>query len=311
MTAQQIFDAAFRRLQSYPVPPYAVWTSTWRITQRPMGYYTGETKSVEFSRYALRLSDGMENVSDGSASGKLPPAIIEPEFIGPFAWTIRSSVRVAPAQSVAMSPDISGLMTIARVVAVAQWPYALARSAALPPIEQIDGRQTYHFQLKPREEPQRHNLRDLWIDTITYDVRRVRFVGTYRPVPQAPVSATEATVDLREVLGCWVVTRSQWTYDDEPMHYEFDVLNNEIGLPATLPDWLFNTEEYRKHEAAGEPDYVGQLLERLRKGNDSPKVRSRAPQARAIQSISIRAPRGSAATATVLRAGFDMPKYFS
>src|SRR5690242_6674204 len=158
-TAQQTFDAAFRRVQSYPVPPYAVWTSTWHITRRPMGYYTGETKSVEVNRYALRLADGMENVSDPIPSGKLPPAIIEPEFLGPFAWTIRSSVRVAPPQSVTMSPDIAGLMTIAHVVSVAKWPYSLEGDAASLRVEVIDGHQTYHFQLKPRDDPQKHNLR--------------------------------------------------------------------------------------------------------------------------------------------------------
>jgi Aspartyl protease/Tetratricopeptide repeat len=270
-TAQQIFDAAFRRLQSYPVPPYAVWTSTWHITRTPMGYYTGESSSVEVNRYAVRLADGMENVSDPIPSGKLPPALIEPEFLGPFAWTIRSSVRVAPAQAGGpmLVPDMAGLMTIAHVVSVAKWPYSLAGDAAAPPMEQVDGRQTYHFRLHPRDDPQKHNLRDLWIDVSTYDIWKVRFVGTYRPVPQAPVSPTEATVDFRNVLGCWVVTRARWTYEEAPIVYTFDVQNNEIGLPDALPDWLFDAAEYRKHEAAGEPDYLGLLLERLRKGNAS------------------------------------------
>ena len=267
-TAQQIFDAAFRRLQSYPVPPYAVWTSTWHTTIRPMGYYTGESSSVETNRYALRLADGMENVSDPIPSGKLPPAIIEPEFLGPFAWTIRSSVHVGPAPSGAsLRPDVAGLMTIAHVVAVAKWPYTLAGDATSPPVEQVDGHQAYHFQLRPREDPEKRNLRDLWIDTQTFDIWRVRFTGTYRPVPQAPLSPTEATADFRNVLGCWVVTRAQWTYENAPMIYGYDVQNNEIGLPATLPDWLFDANEYRKHQTAGEPDYLGLLLDRLRKGN--------------------------------------------
>jgi len=166
---------------------------------------------------------------------------------------------------------MAGLMTIAHVVSVAKWPYSLAGNAtgpvdAAPPVEQVDGHQTYHFQLHPREDPQKHNLRDLWIDVNTYDVWKVRFVGTYRPVPQAPVSPTEATVDFRNVLGCWVVTRARWTYESSPILYTFDVQNNEIGLPDTLPDWLFDAAEYRKHQSAGEPDYLGLLLERLRKG---------------------------------------------
>ena len=134
-TAQQIFDAAFRRLQSYPAPPYAVWTSTWHITRTPMGYYTGESSSVEVIAMRCASPTRMENVSDPIPSGKLPPALIEPEFLGPFAWTIRSSVHVAPAQSGApmMVPDMAGLMTIAHVVSVAKWPYSLSGSATGAP----------------------------------------------------------------------------------------------------------------------------------------------------------------------------------
>ena len=54
-STQQIFDESFRRLQSYPVPPFAIWTATWHIRARPMGYYTGESSSVEVHRYAVRI----------------------------------------------------------------------------------------------------------------------------------------------------------------------------------------------------------------------------------------------------------------
>jgi hypothetical protein len=207
----------------------------------------------------------MENVSDPSASGKLPPATIEPEFLGPFAWTMRSSVHVAPASSgeVIMEPDVAGLKTIASVVAVAKPSYSIGRSSQA--IEYVDGRAAYHLELQPKDEPHKHNLRDLWIDLETFDLLKAHFVGTYRPVPQAPVSPTDVTVYFRPVLGCWVVTRAVWTYDDPPISYEFDVQNDEIGLPATLPDWLFDAAAYRERETAGEPDYLGILLEQMRK----------------------------------------------
>lgn len=269
MTPQQIFDAAFRRLQSYPVPAYAVWTATWTIRQRPMGYYTGEKTSVETDRYAVRLSDGMENVSDPIPSGKLPPATIEPEFLGPFAWTMRSSVHVAPRGGVMMQPDVEGLKTIATVVAYAQSPYQFgtARDGTLP-IEDVNGHRAYHVQLQPRTDPQRRNLRDLWIDTQTFDLWKAHFVGTYRPFPQAPISPTDVTVYFRNVLGRWVVTRAIWNWDDAPISYNFDITNDEIGLPASLPDWLFDTAEYQRHQNAGEPDYIGELLKRLRAGSN-------------------------------------------
>ncbi len=268
-TAQQIFDAAFRRLQSYPVPAYAVLTDTWNITQRPMGFYTGESSSVEVSRYAVRLSDGMENVSRPIPSGKLPPALILPEFLGPFAWTMRSSVRVAPAGgdagAMSMTPDLAGLKTIATVVAVAKAPYTVGHSDSTPPIEDVDGHRAYHLELHPKSDPQRHNLRDLWIDVATYDLWKAHFVGTYAPTPKAPISPTDVMVRFRNVLGCWVVTRAIWTYDDPPISYHYDVQSDEIALPTELPDWLFNAAEYRQHELAGEADYLGLLLEQLRK----------------------------------------------
>ncbi len=266
----RIIYAAFARLQSYPAPPYAIWTATWHTRQRQMGYYTGSSSSVEVHRYAVRLSDGMENISDPAPNGKLPPALILPEFLGPFAWTLRTSVRVPQASSgVSLIPDIEGLKTIARVVAFAQPAYVLANSATqTPPIDDVDGHQTYHLQLHPTSDPRKHNLRDLWIDVATHDLWKAHFVGTYTPFPGAPISDTDVTVYFRSVVGCWVVTRALWTYDDPPIHYDFDVQNDEIGLPRTLPDWLFDAAEYRRHELAGEPDYIGELLDHLRHGGN-------------------------------------------
>ncbi len=278
-TVHQIFDAAFRRLQSYPAPPYAVWTATWNIRQRPMGYYTGERTGLEVMRYAVRLSDGMENASEPIPSGKLPPAEIVTEFVGPFAWNMRSSVRVAPAAGGrTMQPDVAGLKTIATVTAIANAPYAIAGAdSGNVPIENVDGHRAYHLELRPRSDPQRHNLRDLWIDTTTYDLWKLHFVGRYAPTPDAPSSPTEATVYFRNVLGCWVVTRAVWTWDDPPVEFTFDVENDEIALPETLPDWLFSAAEYRKHQDAGEPDYLGRLLERMRAGASSAPTVTKSP----------------------------------
>ncbi|HEY1867618.1 MAG TPA: hypothetical protein VGG70_04925 [Candidatus Cybelea sp.] len=266
-SASQIFDESFAKLQSYPVPPYAIWTATWHIRNRPMGYYTGESSSVETHRYAVRLADGMENISDPSTNGKLPPALIVPEFLGPFAWRLRASVHLAPGgNGVVMAPDVAGLKTIAYVVAVAKPLYTFAVGPnGSPPIEDVGGREAYHLQLLPKDSPQVHNLRDLWIDVSTYDLLKAHFVGTYAPVPKAPLSATDVTVYFRGVLGSWVVSRALWNYDDPPIRYDFDVQNDEIGLPPSLPDWLFDQAAYRQHQLAGDPDYLGQVLEQLRK----------------------------------------------
>lgn len=258
----QIFDMAFRRLQAYPVPSYAIWTSTWHVHVTTLGYGAEESSNVEAHRYAVRLSDGMENESNPVASGKLPPAMILPEFLGPFAWRLRSSIRVAPSGGGPfMQPDISGLRTIASVVTVASLPYAVK----LLGIESIEGHATYHLQLRPLNDPRIHNLRDLWIDTQTYDLRKAHFTGRYAPTLSDLPSDTDATVYFREILGCWVVTRAIWTYLGKDAFFTFDVQNDEIALPATLPDWLFDAGAYHRHEIAGEPDYLGILLDRMRR----------------------------------------------
>jgi hypothetical protein len=266
-SVQAIFEQSFRRLQSYPMPPYAIWTATWNIVAHPMGYYTGETTSVEVHRYAVRLSDGAENVSDPQANGKLPPALILPEFLGPFAWRLRTAAHPpALPNAVNMLPDVEGLATIAHVVAIAKPVYKVNHgNDALPPEEMLDGRSVYHLQFEPLDHPRAHNLRDLWVDAQTYDVVRAHFVGTYAPVPKAPVSDTDVTVSFRNVLGCWVVTHSAWTYDDPPISYRFDVTNDELALPPQLPDWLFDQAQYDAREAAGAPDYLGVLLSQMRR----------------------------------------------
>jgi hypothetical protein len=266
---QQIFDNAFRRMQSYPVPAYAIFTDTWRIAATTVGYGGQETSSVEVHRYAVRLSDGMENVSNPIPSGKLPPALILPEFLGPFAWTLRSSVHVAPPANgggVAMLPDIAGLKTIATVVTVAKSPYRidLVVAAGGAQTEDVDGRPAYHLRLNPTSDPRRHNLRDLWIDEHTYDLLKAHFVGMYAPTLQNVPSHTDVIVYFRGVLGCWVVSRALWTYLNPPASFAFDVQTDEIALPATLPDWLFDAAAYQRHETAGDPDYLELVLDRMR-----------------------------------------------
>lgn len=271
-SAQRIVDEAFRRLQSYPVPPYAVFTDTWHTTSRPMGYYTGENTSVDVNRYAVRLEDGMENTTGGGPHKKLPPAIISPQFLGPFAWTLRTSVHPPPAaanpDAAAMAPDTAGLKTIASVVAVAKPSYTVGGAAGdAVPVENVDGHQCYHLTLHPNDDPEKHNLRDLWIDVQTYDLWKAHFVGKYRPVPGAPISPTDVTVYFRNVVGCWVVAHAIWTYQDSPISYKFDVTTDEIALPKTLPGWLFDQSEYDQHVSAGEPDYLGNVLEQMRSGS--------------------------------------------
>lgn len=168
---QQILSRGLEKLSSYPVPQYVVWTNTWSIkrtapelVKSTTGGWTDRTSEWHRAeRFAERTSDGLQNVtwSVPVNGGRLPDAHFSSVFEGPFAWTLRRPVAEQRATPSPMQPDISGLKTIASVTAHAQPAYALD----LTGIEAVDGHDAYHLRLHPLSDPERHNLRDLWVDT--------------------------------------------------------------------------------------------------------------------------------------------------
>ena len=73
-----------------------------------------------------------------------------------------------PAQPQQPAPG-SPLRSIASVTAIAH-TYRIQ----LAGIESIDGSDCYHLTLEPARDPQRFRLRDVWVDTQTFETRRVK-----------------------------------------------------------------------------------------------------------------------------------------
>jgi hypothetical protein len=262
LDALKIFRNAVTRLSSYPDPPYIVWTDIWQTQTTRLS--NGEvTLTKEARRFAVRSSDGMEYGSDPPADKKLPPALILHVFVGPNAWSMHAPRPAPQAQSTPQSsqpiPDLAGLKTIATVTAVAPPAY---RSEA-PQLETLEGHQVYHLRVTPTSDPARHNLRELWVDTTTFDLRKARFTGTYAPFPGAPASPSDVTVVFTAVGPYWLVIRQTWTYVSlsSGARFKFDAMTTRFALPQTLPDWLFNESEYNKHQRAGEGDVLDPVLE--------------------------------------------------
>ncbi len=255
---QEIVARAFDRLHSYPLPPYAVWSVTRTEQASPLVPGGLEGTEVYKARYALRLSDGMENASAFPSGNKLPPALIVTEFQGPFAWSMRAVP--APATTTPMlQPDIpEALKTIAHVTVHAPDAYTIENSG----IESVEGHQTYHLRLTPRTDPARHNLRDLWVDVETFDLWKAHFIGRYAPVPSALPSESDVTVYFLPIGPYWVVLRMDWTWDDaaDSTKLYYDVLAQDITFPSALPDWLFDRRAYADHLHSGDADYLAPFL---------------------------------------------------
>ncbi len=250
-----IVASAFKRLRSYRIPLYAVYLTTWHMTYTDA---VGTTAWEARHRYAVRESDELENATLGTQSdGKLPKADVLPVFLGPLAWNVRV---VAPAhEDDAMRPDVSSVLrTIATVVAREPPVY----DVRLTGIESQDGHRLYHVTLRPLEHPEKHNLRDLWVDVQTFDLWKVRFIGVYSPDARQPKRTSEVTIQFAPVGGYWILSEAIWSYAPfvDSARYVYDVSMDNIAFPATLPDWLFDRHAYDAHRAAGEQDVLNAFL---------------------------------------------------
>lgn len=266
----QILARALEKLRSYPVPNYVVWTNYWfvartapQLVQSTTGGWTDKRSTWRRSeRFAERTSDGLQNVtwSIPSRSGPLPDAHFSSVFEGPFAWTLRPSATAQSAKPSPMRPDLAGLKTIATVTAYAKPAYAIESVG----IETVNGHSAYHLRLRPLAQPQRHNLRDLWIDPQTFDIWKAHFVGNYPalvPYGTPPLVPSDVTADFRPTLSYWIVYRLTWNYDYDGSHFGFDTHVGEIAFPRVLPDWLFDAAAYAQHQKAKEPDILYQILQ--------------------------------------------------
>lgn len=242
LSPRELFRRTFARLVTYPIPPYALIVSLWRV--RPTDNARHEFDVIW--RYAIRYSDGSENASIVKTFKSLPKATLGKESVGLFA-----TILVPPPQvNAPQAPDTGGLKTIA-VVAATYGDYGMD----LVGEDMIDGHVTEHIALRPLRNLPKYNLRDLWVDTKTFDLRRAKFVFFGRPDDPLRNGATIA-VDFGPAQQYWIVQHSKWSTERD----DFDLMTLRVVTPPTLPDWLFDQPAYDEHRKAGDLDPLDQIL---------------------------------------------------
>lgn len=257
-TPEKLFAEAFAKLRSYPVAPYAIYSTFWNISQTDTASGGQTVSYTAVHRYAVRMADGVENIMLKRSEGHLPTAAMGHQFVGPFAWSLLGSRRSQGASP--MSPDLeSGLRVIATVAAVAKPPYSITIAG----IETVDGHEAYHLKLRPESDPQRHNLRDLWVDRETFDLREAHYVGSYTPDNIEPSSPSDISVYFEPVGQYWIAMRDVWTFRefDKGIYNLSDAKITSIAFLRSLPDWIFDANAYEKHRAAKEPDCLRIILD--------------------------------------------------
>lgn len=79
---------------------------------------------------------------------------------------------------------------------------ALDYAVTLEGVEDLDGRQVYHLRLQPLDEPAHNRVRELWVDTQTFDIRKLVTEGIFETGP--PASAMW-TVNFIQLHGHWFI----------------------------------------------------------------------------------------------------------
>jgi hypothetical protein len=117
-------------------------------------------------------------------------------------------------------------------------------------VENISGNLTDHLRLTPLRDPNKYKLRDLWIDTKTFDLRKARFVIVRYP-GVANWNGNSMTVYFGPALQYWIVMRETWSAGGPHGSHLFDVTTLRVAFPASLPDWLFDQAAYDQRQRGG------------------------------------------------------------
>lgn len=241
-----VYRTALKRLAELPQPAYIDTTQHWRVmAESPQGRqpYAFDER-VLFDSAARRECVLFVPYSPNSR------VIIGQSYFAPDMWLIRKPAeRQGQATHPDFAPDLSDLKTIAAVVSVAKPSYDI-ELAGVDPITNGGGR-AYHLVLRPRSDPWRHNLRDLWVNAANFNIMRAVLVGDYRPDPQSLLEQTTVAEDFGAVGPYWVVTHHTWTYRDAPsgVSYQYDATATTMSFPAAIPGWYFDEREFNQHRS--------------------------------------------------------------
>ena len=232
LRAQQIWAAR-------AAPPY----ESFRI-RCEQTFLAPRCTAGEVVAFTVRMSDGRTFAQTLPANGGAPTVLLRGGYIAGPAGTPLGFYRVLPNAGAApaspppnLAPD--PLQTIATVTANSH-----AYDIALVGEESVEGWRCYHLRMRPRLDPDRYPLRDLWVDEATfqlvqltyerpYDERHARVSVVYR---FAPVGAeqiwTIVHIEAAATIHGFLSSMTERVSDDL----------TGIGFPAGEPDSYFQPD---------------------------------------------------------------------
>ncbi|HET9095908.1 MAG TPA: hypothetical protein VFN37_04550 [Candidatus Baltobacteraceae bacterium] len=249
LTPADIYRSALRRLTTLAQPRY-IDTTEHRIvvSETPKGNIPAAwDERVLYDSAARRECVMLLPYSDKSQ------VLFSQAYFAPDMWSLRRppAISSTPAHS-EFEPDLSDLRTIAAIVAVAKPSYDIT----LAGINKLtNGGSAYHLVLKPLNDPTVHNLRELWVDSVNFNIMRAVLAGSYAPEPGARVEPSTVTEDFGAVGPYWVVIHRAWTYRDmlSRITMHLDSTETKMSFPREIPAWYFDQAQFDAHRSQVNP----------------------------------------------------------
>jgi hypothetical protein len=186
-------------------------------------------------QFIVRLSDGRYFAQTIAADGRPATVLVHGgDIVGPagapFGFYRRAPVPGATAaapSNLAKDP----IATIATVTAMDR-----AYEITLTGTDQIGAYSCYHLRLRPLRDPQNYLLRDLWVDTTTYEVVRLNYAWPFNG------TTADITYDFAPVgpQATWTIVHIQAQAVSHGLfttHVDrVDENLQNIAFPASEPD---------------------------------------------------------------------------
>ena len=159
-----------------------------------------------------------------------------PDYLGVPLLSPEYSFGLNPAREVAPAPSPGAAAgtqprTIATVITIDR-----SYDVTLAGTEMLGGIAAYHLRLRPRFDPERFRLRDLWVDRSTYAVLEATVAGNFTNSPGKDVPWS---VTFRNAGGATYIDTERAL---APLVYKHDrtfthaaIVFDEIGPPPNLP----------------------------------------------------------------------------
>jgi hypothetical protein len=233
-----IFTRAQATWNARTTPPYESFTLPCEST-----FLAQHCAAGTVVQFIVRLRDGRTFAQTLGADGRPGIVLLRGGYAfgpagAPLGFYRRAPEQGATTASPPPNLTVDPIQTIAVVRAVDR-----AYDISYVETATIGAHSVYHLRLRPLRDPRQYPLRELWVDTTTYDVVRLAYAWPYNN------SLATVVYDFAPAgaQGIWSIVHidaqatSHGLFSTHVEHVSEDVQN--IAFPANIPDEDFRPDE--------------------------------------------------------------------